>query len=84
MYSRGGKVSALKRAEAKQCPRARRLPLWPRGTSVSKPPEHDPPDYPLFQRKPYQPATGEAEAKDIAKNILDELGPADAAIPCLM
>jgi hypothetical protein len=29
------------------------LPLWPRGTS-RKPPQHDPPDYPLFQGKPYQ------------------------------
>jgi hypothetical protein len=46
---------------------------------MSKPPEHDPPDYPLFQGKPYQPATGEAEANDFAENLLDELGPADAA-----
>jgi hypothetical protein len=42
---------------------------------MRKPPEHDPPDYPLFQGKPYQPATGEAEAKDFSENILDELGP---------
>jgi hypothetical protein len=46
---------------------------------MSKPPEHDSPDYPLFLGKPYQQATGEAEAKDFAENILDELGPADAA-----
>jgi hypothetical protein len=46
---------------------------------MRKPPELDLPDYPLFQGKPYQPATGEAEANDFAENILDELGPADAA-----
>jgi hypothetical protein len=46
---------------------------------MRKPPEHDSPDYPLFLGKPYQPAPGEAEAKDFAENILDELGPADAA-----
>jgi hypothetical protein len=31
------------------------------------PPQHDPPDYPLFQGKSYQAVTGEAEAKDFAK-----------------
>ena len=32
---------------------------------MRKPPEHDPPDYPLFQGRPYQPAAGEAEAKEM-------------------
>jgi hypothetical protein len=46
---------------------------------MRKPPEHDPPDYPLFQGRPYPPAAGEAEAKDFTENMLDEPGPADAA-----
>jgi hypothetical protein len=40
-------------------------------------------NFEIIEAPPAVP-TGEAEAKDIAKNILDELGPADAAIPCLM
>jgi len=42
---------------------------------MRKPPEHDPPDYPLFQGKPYQPATGEAEAKILPKTSSTNWGP---------